>query len=348
MRERALRIVGSGVLCSVGLDAASSAAALRTRINCFERIRLDDGEHDVTVAPLPAQCQAPDLDPAEMLGHWMAEAAMQACETLPALGLGHLRGEELPVLACVSELMRPGRPARWDHQLIQAFVSRFGKPATGSRTVAQGSVGLAHALAMADELLYRQQVPAVLIAAADSYLLSGTLDALNAAERCIGPEQPAGFVPGEAAAALLLTRMDEDAEHEQLLCTGIGLAHEEARLDNHLPNAGSGLCKALRQACNAAAQDIDGTDLLLADLSGEAFYAEEHALSSLRAFQECPVAPALWLPAESLGNTGAVSGLIATAWLHQAHLHDYAPGFNTLCQLQADDGQRAALTFTYL
>lgn len=348
MREQAVRIAATGLLTSVGLDTASTAAALRCRLNCFERVRLADGEHTATTAPLPADGQTPASDAANLMGHWMARAALEACADLPALGLHALSAADLPVLACLAESQRPGRPSGWDQQVVDTFVRQFGRPGAGSRTFALGSVGLAHALAAAHELLYRHDAPAVLVAAADTYLLPDTLSALCHAGRCLGPGLPSGFVPGQAAGALLLTRLDEDTDAEQLLCTGVGFAQEAARLDNDLSNTGQGLTLALQRACLAAEQPIDGTDLVIADLSGEAFFAEEHALASLRAFQDCPASPALWLPAESLGNTGAASGLIALAWLLQAQQLDYAPGLNTLCQLQGDDGQRAAVALTWL
>jgi hypothetical protein len=74
------------------------------------------------------------------------------------------------------------------------------------------------------------------------------------------------------------------------------------------------------------------------------------ARTATRSFQGCVEggAPALWLPAESLGHTGAASGLVAAAWLREAQRLGYAPGFNSLCQLAGDDGQRAAIAFTYL
>lgn len=348
MRNQAVRIASTGLLTSVGLDAGSSAAALRCRLNCFERISIDDVRATITVAPLPAGCQTAGLEPSEMMGQWMVQAALQACTALPTLGLTALTAPDLPVLACLAENQRSGRPAGWDHQLVNAFVNQFGQPGAGSRTFARGSVAIADALAYAHKLLYQRGAPAVLVVSADSYLLPETLDALQASGRCLGPEQPFGFVPAQAAGALLLTRLDEDTEAEQLLCTGTGTAQEKARLDNDLTNTGQALTQALLQACQTADQAIDATDLVIADLSGEAFYAEEHALANLRAFQECPTSPELWLPAESLGNTGAVSGLIALAWLLHAQQMDYAPGFNTLCQFQGDDGQRAALALTWI
>lgn len=217
---------------------------------------------------------------------------------------------------------------------------------------AQGSVAPALALQHAQQLLYEQGAPAVLVTAVDSYLLPETLALLCEQRRCLGPGQPEGFVPGQAAAALLLMRgdfeSDADAFPEQLYFAGTGLAQEAALLGNDVPHTGQALTQALRLACANGAQDIASTDLVLADLSGEAFYAEEHTLAHLRGFQSCMDAPALWLPAESLGHTGAASGLIAAAWLREAQRLRYAPGFNSLCQLAGDDGQRAAIAFTYL
>jgi 3-oxoacyl-[acyl-carrier-protein] synthase I len=352
MHERAVLIAGSGLLTSVGLSTASAAAALRCRINRFERIDAGDDEHRVTAAPLPPELQDTSIEPAALLGRWMAEAAHAALDdvagSLPHFAGGPISTTDIPVLACLMEPTRAGRPPDWDRTLIQAFMQQHGSPAAGSRVFAQGNVAAAPALQYAQQLLYEQGAPAVLITAADSQLLPDILSALNQQQRCLGPHNPEGFIPGEAAAALLLLRADEDTQQEQLYFTGAGQAQEQARLDNDLPSTGQGLTQALRQACADAKQDVDSTDLVLADLSGEAFYAEEHTLASLRAYQSCPETPALWLPAESLGHTGAASGLIAAAWLREAQRLGYAPGFNSLCQLAGDAGQRAAIAFAYL
>ena len=361
MHEHGVLIAGIGLLTSVGLSTTSAAAALRCRVNRFQRVYVAGlagrDEHRVTTAPLPPELQDADIAPAALLGRWMAEAAHAALAEaargeLPGLISGQITPADVPVLACLMEPTRPGRPADLDHALIHAFMKLHGAVGAGSRVFAQGSVAAALALQHAQQLLYEQRAPAVLLAAADSYLLPETLALLCEQRRCLGPDQPEGFVPGQAAAALLLMRgdfePDSDAFPEQLYFAGAGLAQEAALLGNDVPHTGQALTQALRVACASGAQDINGTDLVLADLSGEAFYAEEHTLAHLRSFQGCVDAPALWLPAESLGNTGAASGLVAAAWLREAQRLSYAPGFSSLCQLASDDGQRAAIAFTYI
>lgn len=345
-----------GPLCT-----ASAAAALRCRVNRFERVdvaALEHGDdHRVTTAPLPPELQDADIEPAALLGRWMAEAAHAALADaargeLPGPASGQITGADIPVLACLMEPSRPGRPADLERTLVHAFMQLHGAVAAGSRVFAQGGIAPALAMQHAQQLLYEQGAPAVLVTAADSYLLPQTLALLCEQRRCLGPHQPEGFVPGQAAAALLLMRgdfeTDSDAFPEQLYFAGTGLAQEDALLGNDVPHTGQALTRALRLACANGAQDIDSTDLVLADLSGEAFYAEEHTLAHLRSFQDCVEAPALWLPAESLGHTGAASALVAAAWLREAQRLGYAPGFNSLCQLTSDDGQRAAIAFTYL
>lgn len=361
MHENGVLIAGAGLLTSVGLCTASATAALRCRVNRFERVDVAGlehwGEHRVTTAPLPPELQDADMEPAALLGRWMAEAAHAAMadaarSELPGLASGQVTAADIPVLACLMESTRPGRPADLDRTLVHAFMQLHGAVAAGSRVFAQGSVGAAVALQHAQHLLYSEGAPAVLVAAVDSYLLPETLSSLFEQRRCLGPDSAEGFVPGQAAAALLLMRGDFETDSEtfpeQLYFAGTGLAQEVALLGNDVPHTGQALTQALRLACANGAQDIDSTDLVLADLSGEAFFAEEHTLAHLRSFQGCVEAPALWLPAESLGHTGAASGLIAAAWLRQAQRLGYAPGFNSLCQLAGDDGQRAAIAFTYL
>lgn len=354
MDDHALAVRGSGMVTSVGLNSAAAAAAMRCRLNQFCETEYEDAAGEPLVgAPVAQPFAAEEDDDAgrvdrlgRMLNQAVTECVGDALLAGPLEGLAGPRLCELPLLVCVMEPERPGRPEQIDHDIVAALIRQRGDLEPRSRVVRRGAIGISHALRRARELLYQEAAPAVLVAAADSYLWPGSMPVLARQRRLLRAGHAEGFIPGEAAGALLLTR-PQDEVPEQLLCTGVGLAREPATRDNQQPNLAQGLTHALRQAFDDAGQDPADTDLRLADLAGEAFQAEEATIAALRVFQGCVHPPELWLPAESLGATGAATGVLMLAWLRQAHLKDYAPGWNSVCHLANDDGWRAAVALTW-
>lgn len=344
MGETPLRVSGTGAVTSVGFDAVSSAAAMRCRLNRFEEIEPASVRLPLIAAAVHDEHCAEGTDPAARLGRWMAEAAAQACA-----GQG-LVSQHVPVLACLMSPARPGHPLGWSQGIVHEFVRRHGRPHARSRTFAGDSLAIVEALDAAHRLLHGEGHDAVLLAAADTWLLEDTLQALVRDGRCMCEDKPDGMIPGEAAAALLLTRADETdtGDVEALYIGGWAVAEEAARLDNELPNLAAGLCAALRGAVAQAGQDASDTDLVLAELMPEPFYLDEACTAAVRTFQGCVRAPETWLTAESLGATGASAPLLAACWLHEAHTRDYHPGFNSMWHAAVDDGRRGAVAFTWL
>jgi len=87
----------------------------------------------------------------------------------------------------------------------------------------------------------------VLIAASDSWLRGSDIAHALAHQRLLDTEVSSGFVPGEAAAALLIGR---DGEQAPLHIRGVGIAEEAAHLLSDEPCHGKGLAQATRQALN--------------------------------------------------------------------------------------------------
>ncbi len=83
----------------------------------------------------------------------------------------------------------------------------------------------------------------------------------------------------------------------------------------------------------------------MSDASGEDYYFEELALAQQRTRLEAP----LWLPAESVGETGSAAACIQIAWLLEARRQFYLPGNSALLLTSDDDGSRTAtiLAFQY-
>ena len=178
------------------------------------------------------------------------------------------------------------------------------------------------------------------VAAADSLLSAGRLLSLSEKERLLVDGNSDGFVPGEAAAALLLNREPRRALAQ---IRGIGFAVEQSLMDNEIPLRAEGLVVATREALFASGVHLHDLDFRLSDAAGESFYFKEQALLVTRLLRERKPDFPLWLCAETLGATGAAAGLCSLLWAMAAWDRSYAPGPRALACAGNDQGERAAV-----
>jgi 3-oxoacyl-[acyl-carrier-protein] synthase-1 len=185
--------------------------------------------------------------------------------------------------------------------------------------------------------------PQALVVAVDTLLTSERIDRFREASstpRLLDEGMPDGFIPGEAAVALLLRHAVPG--DEQTCITGIGYGLEEALVDSDEIMTGQGLSQAIRQATGDASLKVSDTDFRIASASGEAYFFEETTLAASRVLERKRESWPLWLPADHIGEAGAAVGGAMAVMAHYAFTKGYAPGPRALCQLSNDDRQRAA------
>jgi len=247
--------------------------------------------------------------------------------------------ERMSVLLCVAEPSRPGRIAGLE-ELLEDIQRSLGVTfASDSAVLAGGRVGVCQALARARELLSLREAQQILVVATDSLLPRATLEAYETEGRLLTPRNSNGFIPGEAAGAVLVgTAPDAIA----LRCRGIGFGRETASIGSGEPLRADGLAAAIKTALSNADCEIHDVDYRLSDLSGEHFYFKEAALALSRTLRCRKEEFDLWHPAECIGETGAAAGVAMLAVADAARRKGYAPGPRVLLHLANDDGQRAA------
>jgi 3-oxoacyl-[acyl-carrier-protein] synthase-1 len=181
-----------------------------------------------------------------------------------------------------------------------------------------------------------------IVAAADSMLSARTLLRLSEKQRLLVEGNSDGVIPGEAAAAMLLTQ-----EKRQALASirGLGFGKEASLLDNDVPLRAEGVVAAARTALAEAALQLHELDFRLSDAAGESFYFREQALFMSRLLRERKVRFPLWLPAETLGDTGAAAGLCGMLWAMAGWARKYAPGPRAIGFASNEAGRRAAVVF---
>lgn len=332
-----LDVISVGMVTAVGLDAPSSCAAMRAKLDGFQETKFHRiGDEFVIGAPVPL--------PREWIGekrmaHLAAAAVTEAIEDHEWLT------DKTVVLLCIAEQNRPGRPIR-DVRSFLSHISRI----TG-RDIGRGCIVVAHgrpsghiALEKAREILKEGNASNVLILGVDSYLVPATITHYIAKWRLLTSDNPNGFIPGEAAAAILCS----NAKRGLLQLAGVGLAHERASIynNNDIPLRGDGMTSAYNIALEEAGIQMNDIGYRISDLIGEKYWFKQAALANLRLSRGRRDFIDLWSPGEFLGNIGAAVVPAMIAMARTAACKGYSYGRSVLVEASNDAGACGAAVLT--
>ncbi|RUT86279.1 3-oxoacyl-ACP synthase [Mesorhizobium sp. M7A.T.Ca.TU.009.01.3.2] len=324
-----LDIVSIGMVTAVGLDAPSACAAMRARLDGFQQTRLRGSAGEwLTGAPIAL--------PRNWIGdrrmaHLAAGAICEAFESVP-----EARGQTALIL-CLPEEERPGRPVSDNSALLRSVAEIVEvEPHARSRIIAHGRPAGVVALEHARRLLASGEVPFVMIAGVDSYLKSQTVTHYISCNRLLTPQNPNGFIPGEAAAAIICTQGRQGG----LRLFGLGLSRENASIYNteDLPLRGDGMTAAYRAAFEETGIEMNRLGYRIADLVGEQYWFKQSALASLRLLRGRHEFQDIWSPGESLGNVGAAVVPLMLGMAFTAARKGYAAGNPVLIEASNDAG----------
>lgn len=336
MRPLAIRRVG--LVTAVGSDASSSCAAFRAKTTNPGQTPFMDSTGE-WIAAHQVWPEAGERGIAK-LARMAATAIEEALDGLP-------KGQwaDIPLLLCVAESERVGRPENLDIDIFEQIEALTGaRFAPTSGIVPYGRVGVAVALAQAAQRVEAGVCSHALVAATDGLLDWHALMHYDREDRLLTRENSNGFMPGEGAGALLVGPPGGD---DELLCTGIGFAVEPAPIASGEPLRGDGLSNAILSALAQTGQTMHAFDYRIADLSGEQYYFKEAALALLRTLRTTKEEFDLWHPAECTGEAGALAGAAIIALADAACRKGYGKGPNIVAHMANDGGQRAALTLEY-
>jgi len=327
-------------MCSaVGLSAAASCAAIRVGLTGFDDTAFVFDGSLLQGAEVPLE--KPWRGREKLLR--MAELAIGECTAhLPPASL-----REIPLLLAVAERDRPGRLQGLDQSLLQDLMERCGGPFhPDSRVIGNGRVGGIEAIDLASRFLVRPQGGSCLVVGTDGFLSAATLTAYHARKRLLTAGNSDGFIPGEAAAAILLERSTARS-NGGLSIRGWGFAREEAGLESELPLRGEGLAGAIRESLSRSGLDYHSIDYRICDANGEQYPFKEAALAMARTLRVRKESFDLWHTADCIGEVGAATVPCALAMAWYAAEKRYAPGPGILLHVGNTDGQRAALVLRH-
>ncbi|MEI5677265.1 MULTISPECIES: beta-ketoacyl synthase N-terminal-like domain-containing protein [unclassified Mesorhizobium] len=325
-----LDIVSVGMVTAVGLDAPSACAAMRARLDGFQETRFNGPQGEWVVG-------APVLLPRNWLGqkrlaHLAAGAITEAFQHAP-----EARGRTALIL-CLGEENRPGRPIRNASNLLRDIAEIVEvEPHSRSRIVQYGRPSGHAALDYARRMISAGEASYVMVAGVDSYLTTETISYYLDRKRLLGPTNPNGFIPGEAAAAVLCSA---SRKPDRLRLFGLGLARETASIYNKedLPLRGDGMTSAYRSAFSETGIEMNQLGYRISDLVGEQYWFKQTTLASLRILRGRHDFQDLWSPGESIGNVGAAVVPLMIGMAQIAAIKGYAAGNPVLIEASNSAG----------
>ncbi|RKH16345.1 hypothetical protein D7X74_15720 [Corallococcus sp. CA047B] len=209
-----------------------------------------------------------------------------------------------------------------------------------------GHVAFAQALHEAHAQLQHAGLRSCVVMGLDCLVEESTLEALMEDHRLKTLDQPVGLTPGEAGAALLLSR-NETAPSPgvpNVLLRAVRLGREPHPRGSDRPSDGRALAGCARDALATVEQTLS-PPLLVSDHNGEEARAREWGmvLLHLRAQDAMESSPRAWFPSLGFGDVGAASGAVAVCVATRGLQRRYAPSSTCLILSTADDAGRAAM-----
>jgi 3-oxoacyl-[acyl-carrier-protein] synthase-1 len=239
---------------------------------------------------------------------------------------------------------RPYRENNLDRIVLDGLAERLGFPLpTTSQAFNEGRTGLLPACVQAASL-FAAGVPHVVVVGVDSFLRQRVVDAYMRRRRVLTAANSNGFIPGEAACAVVLSPARRDLQPE-LQILAWGSAREPGAIDSEDPLTGDGLTNALRAALTEAGVQMADTHYWLTDQNAEHYKAKECTIAQIRLERRDRPSPEpyqIWHPIEYLGEIGAAIGPCLLGLALAAAQGSYAPGPLALMHLGEDIGARAA------
>jgi 3-oxoacyl-[acyl-carrier-protein] synthase-1 len=344
-----MALTGIGMMTSVGLGAYASCAAIRAGIVRIRELDLPQGrEGRAARLPLVGSPIKGLTDGYFGLGR-CTRLAVDGLRDLMAnarLGTEHL-GQAGLFIGLPPAAWPGGTPER-QQQLATRITQWLQVPDLMSRIhfYPRGHASAVQALGDALAQLRQGRLALAVVGGLDSLVEPEPLTRLRDEGRLKTDDNPVGFVPGEASAFFLL----ETPLMARRRKAGVMAWLEAARLSREpvtaasgQPCDGQGLVQAITDTLEALEDRGADTGLVINDLNGELYRAEEFSKVVPRALRHLRSPWRLWHPADCIGDTGAASGALSVCIGARALARGYAATDRVLTCASSDEGLRGAV-----
>jgi 3-oxoacyl-[acyl-carrier-protein] synthase I len=209
-----------------------------------------------------------------------------------------------------------------------------------------GHAGFVRAVMQAIQQIRLGKLDHCIVGGIDSYLEAESLIATAGLGVLKTTVNPSGFVPGEAAAFLLLERCEStisDGPKRLATIDGVSLAEDGCDRLSERPSQGFALFQAIRTCVSSLSGEMREIGHCIGDLNGDVSRAVEWGYAVVRITQHFgTINLPLWCPAESFGEVGAAAGAVSCCIGIRAFERGYLDTDNVLVWLSSEDGAKGA------
>lgn len=377
--EDPIVITSLGMVSSLGLDVVTGCAAARAGLQRLHELELTVADQDALVSvPLMGHSAAWHTSGFEGFGRWfrLGDAALNDLLAYAPLEPAHtsrlgivlhlpdhlyddalLKGQlaDLPnedVRSRVREALITERVEvrnEITRRLLPELLAAHGLtiPAGAQAYSFGGAASFVRALEIASEWLQRRVVERCIVGGIDSNVDDAALTCLYELGLLKTQAMPVGGVAGEAAAFVLLERLDSarsrGARIEALLGAASAANEDGNRFSGAAPT-GVALSRAAASCLAAPSVRSREPGLMIANLTGDELRARDFAGALVRMKASGLNPPGhRWYVGEHVGEIGAATGPVAICLGVRGFVRRYASSPSALIMLLDDDDARGAI-----
>ena len=334
-------VVCANAVTPLGYDLPSTATAVRAQMSSFRETYMVDRAGEPIVASIVEGLKEDCIGPERVVD--LALAALQ-----PVMADISEKGVEVgsfPIFLSLP-MTRPGTEILEDVMYV-ALASVFGGEGARDylRIRSEGHASTIRCLEDAVGILAKGEAELCLIGGVDSYWQYEVLDCLDQIRRLRSDRNLDGFIPGEAAAFVLLMTPHYAQRLGMNPMAELGVvanAHEPQPLNVDGVSIGEGLSSALRSIVSSNDLHPAMIDWVVCDMNGESYRSMEWSYAWLRTGKHFRDPVELWHPADCYGDVGSASGALLLAITAEALDKGYGRGQTALVFTSSDGPLRSA------
>lgn len=209
-----------------------------------------------------------------------------------------------------------------------------------------GTAGFLLALQQGMDLLKQGACTHCVIGGVDSWLDLETLSWLDNLRRLKSETNVDAFVPGEAAAFVVVELQSyalQRGVEAYAQCGEVIVAEEKHTIWAETVCTAEALSHCLKYVVNDLVKRGKSQDAILCDLNGESYRSTEWGYATTKVFRDnCPAPTIMIHPSDCLGDVGAAIGGILVSLVAFSMKLNYVDWNAALIWCSSDDGERAA------
>jgi 3-oxoacyl-[acyl-carrier-protein] synthase-1 len=337
------------MVTSVGFGAYPACAAIRAgivRMRELDKSQGSAGRPDWK-PPLIGSPLKGLTDGYFGLGRWTRMTVDGLRDLMVNARLGGQELEQVGIFLGLPLVGRGSSPERRQH-LAARIAQWLQLPGLQSRIrfYPEGHASVLKALQEVVTQMQQGRLTQAVIGGVDSLVEPERLTQLLSEGRLKTDENAVGLIPGEASAFFLVESPLQTRRRKAEVLAWLeapGVAHEPVSPASGQPCNGLGLGQAISTTLAGLTDRGAHTGLILCDLNGELYRAEEFSKMVPRALHHLQQPWRLWHPADCIGDTGAASSAISVCVGARALARGYAGTDNVLVCASSDEGLRGSV-----